>query len=283
MCRLWPLIMLPVGYVAAWFVFGLPVLPLALLLAGVMLGLAYAEGRASGVRELVRLVLCLVGTLGLASSLYAAALRFKPHSGFEWAHIVLPLAALGAGLSLLLLRLVRRSLRRWDHILHTPITPWTLLVGALTFAFSPAVRVDCRGLQSDDFLSFSSDFQDSLSGPRWVKHPEQLPGQSELPKDFVVAEVRAGVVGCQRTPFSLEPVHPMLLVHLTDKVQPGMTTYAAAFGLSDHRKLTPWIRVQDSPFSISSQAGWTYRVPGWNVSPSYAHLPPELAAHSTGR
>lgn len=283
LCRLWPLIMLPAGYVAAWFVFGLPILPLAVLLAGVMLALAYIERRTQGVREVARLVLCLAGALGLAGSLYATALMFEPHSGFEWAHIVLPLAALGAGLSLLLLRLVRRSLRRWDHILRTPIAPWTLLVGALTFAFFPAVRVDCRGLQSDDFLSFQSGFQSHDRVPRWVQHPEQLPDRHELPADFVVAGVRAGVVGCQRRIFSFDRVRPLLVVHLTEKVQPGMTTYAAAFGLGDHRKLTPWTRVQDSPLSTDVRTAWTYPIPSWNVFPAYSHLPPELAAAFAGR
>ena len=94
----------------------------------------------------------------------------------------------------------------------------------------------------------------------------------------MVAGVSAGVVGCQRTPFSWERVQPLLLVRLTDKVQPGMTTYAAAFSVGDHRKLTQWAEVQGSPFSLESQAGWTYPVPGWNVSPAYPHLPPEVAA-----
>ncbi|MDO4264735.1 MAG: hypothetical protein Q4C67_11110, partial [Deinococcus sp.] len=126
-----------------------------------------------------------------------------------------------------------------------------------------------------------SDFQASLNGPRWVQHPEQLPDRHELPADFVVAGVRAGVVGCQRAPFSLQPVRPLLLVHLTEKVQPGMTTYAAAFGLGDHRKLTPWTRVQDSPLSTDVRTAWTYPIPSWNVFPAYPDLPPELAASFT--
>lgn len=193
-----------------------------------MLTLAYAERQEAGIADLLRLVLAMFGVLGFTGSLFAAALTLKSHSGFEWAHILLPLAVVGASFSWLLLRRLFAWLRRNSQTLRTPAAPWLLLGGVLVFAAVPAVRVDCRGLQEDDFLSYGSDFQGSLTGPRWVRQPAQLPDRNELPADFVVAGVSAGVVGCQRTPFSWERVQPLLLVRLTDKVQPGMTTYAAA-------------------------------------------------------
>lgn len=275
---LW-LLALPVGYLLGWFVFGLSPLPLALLLLTLMLGLAWAEGGGSGLKDFAVLLGILAGLALFLGSLVALRSMFSLGSGYEWTGFLLPLTLLALLLSLMLPTLLLVWLRRTERTLQTTPAPWLLLAGVLAFAFFPAVRVDCRGLQADDFLSFQSDFQSHARVPRWVEHPEQVPDRAELPAAFKMEHVRAGVVGCQRRIFSFDRVRPLLVVHLTEKVQPGMKAYAAAFSVGDHRKLTRWVAVRDMPFDLSLRERRSpYGGLGWDAYPAYTALPPEVAA-----
>ena len=275
---LW-LLALPVGYLLGWFVFGLAPLPLFALLLTLMLSLAWAEGGGSGLKDFAALLGILLGLPLLLGSLTVLGALLRPASGFEFTGVLFPLVALALLVSLIVLTPLLVWLRRTERTLRTTPAPWLLLAGVLTFAFFPAVRVDCRGLQNDDFLSFQSDFQSHARVPRWLKHPEQLPDRAELPATFKMEHVRAGVVGCQRRIFSFDRVRPLLVVHLMEKVQPGMKAYAAAFSVGDHRKLTRWVAVRDMPFELSLRERRSpYGGLGWDAFPAYRALPPEVAA-----
>lgn len=105
---------------------------------------------------------------------------------------------------------------------------------------------DCRGTQADSFLNYGSGFSGiSASQSYWGRKPHLIPDRTQLPADFGVDSVRASVTRCFRDergrprPLSFRASAPLLVVHLMDRVRPGMQSYAAVFTPGDHRKLTP--------------------------------------------
>ncbi len=163
----------------------------------------------------------------------------------------------------------------------SPAAPFLLGAGVLLFAFFPAVRVDCRGLQADSFLSHGSGF----SGPSatqsfWARTPGLIPDRAELPDDFVVDGVSASVTRCfqdgrgRPRPLGFRASEPLLVVHLTERVRPGMRASAAVFTPGEHRKLTPWLPA--GPPYGQTRTHRPYFWPGWVVFPEAPALPPRL-------
>ncbi|WP_146160557.1 hypothetical protein [Deinococcus arcticus] len=285
---LFPLLALPLGYGLGWGLFGLPGGAVLAVVFGAALALAAGASGARGVAGFLRVLALLVLTAGglwlLGGGLLLVGMVRSPHNplpiGLNGALALLGVGAVAAGLlGTLAWRLARSapaSLRA------SPAAPWLLGAGVLLFAFAPAVRVDCRGLQTDSFLRPGSGFSGASADQRyWARKPSLIPGRAELPASFVIDGVQASVTRCfqdrhgRPRPLSLRPSAPLLVVYLTERVRPGMRAYAAVFTPGEHRKLTPWVPAP--PPSGDLRVHRPYRWPGWVVFPELPHLSPALA------
>ncbi|MPY65313.1 hypothetical protein F8S09_01200 [Deinococcus sp. SDU3-2] len=272
------LLALPLGYLLGWLLYGVPE---EIVLLVVLIGaaaFAYAVRQDRGVIAFFTLLL----TLGLGVGLVLGVIAVPILAGNSETLVAAPLIA-----GLLLLALVglgvfrRRVGVALRLALTTPLAPWLWMAGILLFAFFPAVRVDCRGLQADPWMDYGGGFTYGTVGKRlWAAQPGLIPDRAELPDDFVVDDVRSSVTRCfqdaqgRPRPLSFRASAPLLVVHLTGPVQPGMDAYAAVFTPGDHRKLTPWARTE-TPYSEMTKH-YPYLYPGWVVFPFLPELPPEL-------
>ncbi|MBZ9711836.1 hypothetical protein [Deinococcus multiflagellatus] len=277
---------LPLGYGLGWFLFGLPGGVVLAAGLGAALGLAAGVGGARGVAGFLRLLALLLLAAGmlwlLGGGLLLLGMTTSPNNplpiGLGGALVLL---GPGAVLLWLLGTLARRLAQGAPPLLASPAAPFVLVGGAVLFAFAPAVRVDCRGLQGDSFLRPDSGFSGASAAQTfWARRPALIPGRAELPADFVVDGVRASVTRCFRDqqgrprPLTLRASAPLLVVHLTERVRPGMRAYAAVFTPGEHRKLTPW-QPTEPPYS-AQRVHRPYHWPGWVVFPDLPELPPAL-------
>ncbi|GAA5511672.1 hypothetical protein Dcar01_00384 [Deinococcus carri] len=286
----WPVLLaLPLGYLLGWFLYGIAAPALLLTVLGAALLLSVVAGRGRGVAGFLRLLLLLLlsgvmaGVAGGVLTLFAFVT--SPDNPLP---VGLPQALVAAVLGLAvvlacvwLLRRLARSAPEGARAT-SPAAPWLLVAGVLLFAFFPAVRVDCRGMQADSFLSYSSGFSGiSAAQSYWARKPHLIPNRAQLPADFGVDSVRASVTRCfqdargRPRPLSFRASAPLLVVHLMERVRPGMQSYAAVFTPGDHRKLTPWMRAEPPYGQLRPHK--PYFFPGWVVYPELPTLPPALA------
>lgn len=270
------LLALSLGYGLGWFLYGAPAEIMVLVLLVGAAAFASAVQRDRGVGAFLTLLL----GVGLALVLGVFAIPVFAGNGET-----LILAPLVAGLVLLTLVLLVAFRHRVGSALRlapsTPLAPWLWLAGILMFAFFPAVRVDCRELQADPWMDYVGGFTYGTSGKRlWARQPDLIPDRAELPADFVVDDVRSSITRCfqddrgRPRPLTFRASAPLLVVHLTERVQPGMAAYAAVFTPGEHRKLTPWVPTEPPYSGVTKHSPYLY--PGWVVFPFLPTLPPEL-------
>lgn len=247
-----PLLLAPVlGYLAAWFFWGVP-LPwmLALLLGGAALW-TFAPRRGQGGWTFSRSFLTVI-LLGLslwilgAGVLWVPVIR-SPDNPFPIGepHLLALLLA-GAAVIAASLAMVFQMASRASREQGQPVVvPWLWLAGCVAFALLPAVRVDCRGLDRDSFLSSSSGFSGAAGRNYWGNHPERITGRAQLPADLGGLEVQGGATSCTRDAagrsrvFSFRASEPQILVRLSEYGGARRTFYAL-FSVGQHQQLTPW-------------------------------------------
>ncbi|MDO4264736.1 MAG: hypothetical protein Q4C67_11115 [Deinococcus sp.] len=269
-----------------WFLWGVPWLFLvAFALAG-MWAWAAASGQQGALGRSVGTALMVGVTLWVLWAVWAyGSMTLSPHNPLPFSFLFVLLAALPA---LLLLSPFWRDWRTVAaHLRHAPAAPWLWLAGGLALALWPPLRVDCRGMAyTDTYLKSSSEMQGFAGQNVWSKHPEQVPGRTELPADFRIGDVDAAVTHCTR-PLSFRASQPFVVMFLAEQEEPRRgRTYSAVFSAGDHRKLTPWTRTAGY---LTQPQGTSYAPRLWPepgldaVWPVLPELPPELAAKFTGR
>lgn len=289
----WPLLTflaLPLGYLAAWFFWGVPLPVMLLLLFGGAFIWMRLPGRASGwtfPRSLATVV--LVGFIGWVVywAFAGIVLISAPENPLPigWPVLIILLLVGVAAIVASVYGLARLS-KSAQQEQNTPqgrqtnlLAPWLWLAGVLAFAFFPAVRVDCRGLNADTYRTYQNGFL-SADGGYWARHPTQIPNRDQIPSDFfapfkpeavtiAVARCAEDAKGRNRL-FSLRASAPVIVVYLMDQRGPSRVYYAAAFTPQDHQKLTPW-RAVPNPWTLW-QSGMLYFNPAWQVD----HVLPEL-------
>lgn len=265
------------GYLAAWFVWGIaPGLMLLLLLGGAVAWSWQAGGLPAVARfghELTRLVLIGLTLWGLWALLAYGGMTLSSQNPLPFGPLGLLVIAGFLATQLGFLWWLWRSWRPGPAV--RPLAAWAWLLGMLAFAFFPAVRVDCRGLKDDPYLRYIVGVPQ-----RWPKHPEEIPGREELPAGFTFTETTPAVTGCFQSSsgrsrlFSFAAGAPQVVVFLTDLNGTGQTSYAALFSLPGHQKLTRWTRTA-KPFTLLT-THQPYFNPFWTVYPELPALPPEL-------
>lgn len=239
------------GYLASWFVWGVP-LPalLALWLGGAALW-TFAPRRGQGgwtfsrsffTVALLGLVLWLVeaGVVGLRMVL-------SPNNPLPYSFWgLLPALLLGGAIIAAALALVTQMVGRATREKGQPVlVPWLWLAGCAAFALLPAVRVDCRGLDRDSFLSSSSGFSGVAGRNYWGNHPERITGRAQLPADLGGLEVQGGAAFCMRDAagrsrvLSFRASQPQILVRLSE-YDGARRNFYALFSVGAHQQLTPW-------------------------------------------
>ncbi|RTR30826.1 spermidine synthase family protein [Deinococcus radiophilus] len=275
-----PLLALASGYLVTWFLWGVwwP----WLLVCAVIGALAWAEATGSG-RAFGRSVggVALAGaTLWGAFALVAyGRMALSPHNPLPFGPLgVLVSAALPASVLAALWWLWRTRPARTPAA--PPLAPWLWLLGAVALALFPPVRIDCRGMkQTESFLKYDSGFTGFAGENDWSRHPEQMPGRSELPADWVVGDVDAAITHCSR-PLSFRASEPLLVAFVQEPGYNNPRSYAAVFTPGDHERLTPWTPTTGYLAQPSGTAYTPYLwpVPGLDtVYPVLPALPPELA------
>lgn len=269
---------LPTGYLLCWFLYGVPAEIMVLVLLVGAAAFAYGVRRDRGVGAFLTLLL----TVGLGVALIVGVFALPILAGNGETLVLAPPVAGLLLLTLGVLVVFRRRMGAARRVaLTTPLAPWLWGMGLLLFAFFPAVRVDCRGLQTGPWMTYDGGFTSGTLGKRlWAAQPDLIPDRAELPAAFVVDDVRSSVTRCfqddrgRPRPLSFRASAPLLAVHLIERVRPGMDAYAAVFTPGEHRKLTPWVPTEP-PYSGVTKHG-PYGFPGWVVFPFLPTLPPEL-------
>lgn len=282
-----PLLAPLLGYLVCWFFWGVPLPWMLLLLLGGAALWTFVPRKGQGGWTFSRAFLTVI-LLGLSlwvigAGVVGVMMVSLPNNPLPigWPQLA-PLLLAGAGVVAACWAMISQMAGRVSRERGQPVVvPWLWLAGMLAFAFFPAVRVDCRGLDSDTYRRDQRGFL-SANGGYWARHPEQLPGRAELPAGFIPAGVATGVARCDQDArgrprtFSFRAASPLLLVYLSDRQGPGQRYVAAAFTPGDHRKLTRWAAAPQ-PYGI-----WTnqmpYLNPFWEVGRVLPEVPAPIAA-----
>lgn len=258
------------GYLVSWFVWGVP-LPalLALWLVGAALW-TFVPRRGQGgwtfsrsffTAVLLGLVLWLIGAGVTGLRLALSPENPLPFSSWTLFALLLLGGAVVAAALALVTQMVGRASRENGQ---TVLTPWLWLAGCAAFAVLPAVRVDCRELGSDSFLSSSSGFSGAAGRNYWGNHPDRITGRAQLPARLGGLEVSGGATSCTRDAagrsrvFSFRASSPQILVRLSE-YDGARRTFYALFSPGQHQQLTPWKAgkwVSIGPGDITNYLAW---------------------------
>lgn len=270
MTRLFLPLAFGLGYLVSWFVWGaaLPAL-LALWLGGAALW-TFAPRRGQGGWTFSRSfftasLLGLVLWLGAAGTL-TVRMVLSPDNPLPYSFWgLLPTLLLGGAVAAAALAMVSQMVGRARREKGQPVlVPWLWLAGCVAFALLPAVRVDCRGLDRDSFLSSSSGFSGAAGLNYWGRHPERITGRGQLPADLGGLEVHAGAAFCTRDAagrsrvLSFRASQPQILVRLSEYGGERRNFYAL-FSVGGHQQLTPWKAgkwVSIGPADLTDYPAW---------------------------
>lgn len=281
------------GYFVFWFVYGLEIMPVLILVLIGAGGAAFLEKRLIGVARFFALLLSLILVGGFLWGLYAIPI----FASYGETLFALPIIVVPMFLLMMVVVVFRKYLPAWIRFVSTsPFAAWMFMLGVLIFAFFPAGRVDCRDFQqTDSFMRYGSGFAGMEGQNYWGRKPERITDLLELPQGFKPDVVRAVATSCNYNQnfdarvFSFQATRPLILVYLIvlkNKSMQVRQSYGALFTPVKHKKLTPWL-VVEAPYPYGAKTpppseDKTYPIPGSVVYPSML-LPPQVLLDALGK
>jgi hypothetical protein len=237
------------GYLGFWFVYGIEITSLSLLILIGATTAAFAQKRLLGVLKFFALLLSMFVLGGFLFCLFA--LPFALANGetiFFVPYLVIPIflvLVIGFALS--------KHLPKWGRFaIASPFAPWLFVIGVLIFGLFPIQRTDCRQLQhNDSFMKYSSGFTGAGGTSKyWERKPKFIPDLAELPSGFKPDVVRAVATSCnydqnfQPRVFSFRASRPLIVVYMMVlKNNRVKQSFGALFTPIKHKKLSPWLIV----------------------------------------